>query len=78
MPFSAYDPEAVRLLSASLRDALEMVGKCSPGALSETETANLSQGIAANLMRAFDHGERDPSALTRAGLDGISAPPPRR
>ena len=74
MPFSAYDSDAIRLLSAAFTDALEVIRKSAPNALSDGETANLSKQIANNLLTAFDRGERDASALGRAALNGIFAP----
>ena len=75
MPFSAYDPEAVRLLSAAVSEALDFVQRAAAKPFTENETTNISKQIAANLMRVFDLGERDPSALKRAALEGLSATP---
>lgn len=71
MPFSVYEPDAVRLLSAALSDALEDVRESAGGPLTEIETTDFTKRLADNLMRAFDFGERDPAALKRAALRGI-------
>jgi hypothetical protein len=70
MPFSAYDSDALRVLSAALSGALDSVRKSKGRELTETETSNLSKKLAANLMAAFDDGNREPAALKRAALDG--------
>jgi len=71
MPFSAYDSDALRLLSAALSEALESVRKSAKRPLTESETAGFSKRLAAQLMEVFDRGERDPAALKRAALQGI-------
>jgi len=71
MPFSAYDSDALRLLSAALSDALETFRKSKGRALTETETSDLGIKLTANLMAAFDNGEREPAALKRAALRGV-------
>jgi hypothetical protein len=73
MPFSAYDSDALRLLSAALSDALDSLGKLKGRALTETETLDFSKKLTANLMSVFDNGERDPAALKRAALRGVYA-----
>jgi hypothetical protein len=75
VPFSAYDSDDIRLLSTAMSDALETAGKSENRPLSEIETANFSRRIAENLMRVFDSGEREPSALKRAAFEGISVSP---
>ena len=71
MPFSAYDSDALRLLSAALSDALDTLRKLNGHALTETETADFSKKLTANLMAVFDNGERDLEVLTRAALRGV-------
>ena len=71
MPFSVYDPDDVRLLSAALSDALEVVRKSASAPLTETETAHFTKRLAVNLMRDFDSGEREPAALKEGALRGI-------
>ena len=66
-----YDSDDLRLLSAALSDALELVQKSAGGPLTETETSDFSERLAANLFRVFDSGERDPAALKRAALKGV-------
>jgi hypothetical protein len=73
MPFSAYDSDALRLLSAALSEALDTLRKLNGRALTETETADFSKKLAANLMAVFDNGEREPAVLTRAALRGVYA-----
>ena len=55
MPFSAYDSDALRLLSAALSDALDSLGKSKGRALTETETSDFSEKT--HLMAVFDNGE---------------------
>jgi hypothetical protein len=43
--------------------------------LTEIRAANFAKRIADHLMMVFDLGERDPSALKRAALEGISVWP---
>lgn len=71
MSFSVYDTSAIQLLSAALGDTMQVVKNSAARPLSEGETASLSKQITYNLMRVFDLGERDPSALNRAALEGI-------
>lgn len=73
LPFSAYDPRAVRLLSAALSEALAEFRHACRFPLNATDLADVEQIIALNLMRAYDEGERDPGALKRAGY-----PAPRK
>jgi hypothetical protein len=63
MRLSAYDSDALRLLSAALSDALGILRKSAGGLLTETETSDSSKRLADNLFRAFDSGERNPAAL---------------
>ena len=71
MQFSAYNFDDLCLLSAALSEALALVRKSAGGPLTETETSDFSEKLAANLFRAFDSGERDPAALKLAALQGI-------
>ena len=61
----------LRLLSAALSDALGLVQKSAGGPLTETETSDFRERLAANLFVVFDSGERDPAALKRAALKGV-------
>jgi hypothetical protein len=70
MPFSDYDSDALRVLSAALSGALDSVRKSKGRALTEPETSKLSKKLAANLMAAFDDGNREPGALRHAALEG--------
>ena len=74
MPFSAYDSHAIRLLSAALSDALEVVRATLGGRLTEDEASDFTKKLAENLLRVFDSGERDPAALKQAALEGIFSP----
>jgi hypothetical protein len=69
--YSAYDSDDLCLLSAALSEALGLVRKSAGGPLTETETSDFSERLAANLFRVFDSGERDPAALKRAALKGV-------
>jgi hypothetical protein len=73
MPFSAYESDALRVLSAALSEALDTLRKLNGRALTETETSDFSKKLAANLMAVFDNGERDPAVLSRAALRGVYA-----
>ena len=75
MPFAALDADAIVMLSAVSTDALDRARKSASGFLSEAEVTELSKKIVGNLLNAFDLGERDPAALERAALAGISIPP---
>jgi hypothetical protein len=68
---SAYDSADLCLLSVALSEALALVRKSAGGPLTEIETSDFSERLAANLFRAFDSGERDPAALKLAALQGI-------
>jgi hypothetical protein len=71
VPFSAYDADDIRLLSAALAEALKWLERSIGHLLTEAETANISPRLARNLMNAFDGGERDPAALRDAALKGF-------
>ena len=66
-----YDFDDLCLLSAALSDALGLVQKSVGGPLTETETSDFRERLAANLFLAFDFGERDPAALKRAAIKGV-------
>jgi len=68
MSFSAYNSDALRLLSTALADAMGTLRKSNRNVLTETETSDLSRKLTANLMAVFDNGERKPAALARAAL----------
>jgi hypothetical protein len=71
MPFSAYDSDALRVLSAALSDTLDTLRKSMGREFTETETSTFSKKLTANLMAAFDDGKREPAALRRAALAGV-------
>jgi hypothetical protein len=71
MPNSIYDPEADRLLSAVLSEALDVVRRSAPTPLSEARMSDARQRINRNLREAYDNGERGPSALKRVGLRDV-------
>lgn len=72
---SVYDTPAIRILSAAHYAAMHEVKHCATRPLNEDETGKISKRITDNLMRVFDLGERDASALNRAALEGLSASP---
>jgi len=67
MPFSEYNSDGVRLLSAALCDALELVRRAS----GQPETSAITNRLVENLKETHDSGERDPKALKRAAVQGI-------
>ena len=71
MPFSAYNSNGLRLLSAPHSDAMGLVRRASGHSLSEVETSAVSKKLVENLKETHDSGERDPKALKRAALQGI-------
>jgi hypothetical protein len=71
MPFSAYNSNGVRLLSAAHSEAMGLVQRASGHSLSEVETSAVSKKLVENLKETHDSGERDPRALKRAALQGI-------
>ena len=71
MLFSAYDSNAIRLLSPAHSGSLGIIQKSLKRALAESEKTDFSKTIAENLMKAYDFGERNPEALSRAALQGI-------
>jgi hypothetical protein len=75
MTFSAYDPDAVRLLSAVLSDALDIVRRSAARPLTEAETSDFTKRITDNLLKRFNLGERAPSALRGAALREILSSP---
>ena len=70
MPFSAYDSEAIRLLSTALKDVLAQADQLSPAA----ELVAFDRAVTRKLIEAYDDGERDPEALKRAGVAGLRIP----
>ena len=70
MPFSAYDSDALRVLSAALSDTLDTLRKSTGRELTEIETSDFTKKLTANLMAAFDDGTRETAALKRAALEG--------
>jgi len=79
MSFSAYDTEALRLLTTALAEALVTFRASKRTALTETETSDVTRKITANLMTAYDNGERAPAALARVALQGVAmAQPPSK
>ena len=73
MTFSAYDTSDVKVLSAALAQAMRSLKRSAARPLTEIETTDFSKRITLNLMKVFDLGERDASALNRAALEGIYA-----
>jgi hypothetical protein len=73
MPFSAYNSNGVRPLSAAHSEAMGLVQRASGHSLSEIGTSAVSTKLVNNLMKTHDSGERDPKALKRAALEGIFA-----
>jgi hypothetical protein len=71
VPFSAYDADDIRLLSAALAEAMKWLERSTGHSLTEAETANISPRLARNLMKAFDARERDPDALRDAAPKGF-------
>jgi len=67
MPFSAYDIEAIRLLSKVLAEVNAQVGQ----GMSAAELAAVERAVTRKLIEAYDGGERDPDALKRAGAAGL-------
>ena len=72
--FSAYD-NALRVLSLALSDALEKALVAAAGPLTTADSLALLERLADNMMKAFELGERDHSALKHAALRGILASP---
>jgi hypothetical protein len=75
MPFSAYGSDALRLLAPALNDALAILDKSASRDLTDAEKVQFRTSVARNLMDAYDAGERDPTALSRASLRGILVSP---
>ena len=73
MPISAYDSDAIRLLSTALEIVLTEVERCNAAAL-EAERPALTSKITRDLMEAYDDGAHDLEALKRAGLAAIEPP----
>ena len=71
MPFSAYDSDALRVLTPALSEALEVLNKSAARNLTSAEKAHFRNSVARNLMDAYDCGERDPKALNQLGLRGL-------
>jgi hypothetical protein len=71
VPFSTYNTSDIRVLSAALAEALRIVTSSAARPLTEIETANFSKKVTESLMRTFDLGERDVSALVRAALASV-------
>ena len=70
MQFSAYDNQ-IRVLSSALSDALVTALKSTEASLSRSESLHVLNRLSDNLLEAFDHGEREHSALKRAALRGM-------
>ena len=73
MPFSAYDSDAIQLLSTVLSKALAEVSKSNLAPLSPAERAPVARRITRNLIQLYDGGEREPAALMRAVLSAEDA-----
>ena len=71
MPFSSYDAHGLRLLWHAHSEAMTRLQKTD---LTESARAVLSKQVVENLMKAYDSGLRDPTALYAAGLRGVRRP----
>jgi hypothetical protein len=71
MPPHVYDSYAIRILPAALGAAMRGVNSPPSRPLGKDEIAKLSKRITNNLLAAFDLGEREPTALRRAAIEGI-------
>ena len=71
---SAYDREALRLLSGVLFDVKRTIESWAVRPFTEGERTDVTRAVADRLMRVFDTGERDPRTLKRAAMEGLSAP----
>ena len=67
MPFRAYDPEGVKILSAALKEAKAEFAQTAPF-LSPTQWEGVSLEMVRRLMKAYDNGERNPDELRKAAL----------
>lgn len=67
MPFSAYDSEAIRLLSTALAEVMAAADRRLPTG----EFAAINRAVTRKLIEAYDDGERDPGALKAAGAAAI-------
>ena len=74
MALSVYDSNASRLHSDALFDALNVIRRSTVRPLTETETSDFTALLTNNLLKALNLGEREPSALRHAALQGISCP----
>ena len=70
MPFSAYDSEAIRLLSTALKEVLAQADQLTPAA----DVVAFDRAVTRKLIEAYDGGERDLEALKRAGVAGVRIP----
>lgn len=68
MPFSAYDEEAIRLLSTALAEVMAETDPQRPAA----ELAAFNRAVTRKLIEAYDGGERDLGALKRAGAEALA------
>jgi hypothetical protein len=66
---SLYDHKAMNLITGSLNDALETL-QFRHGTFISQKLKYVSEKLTNILMEAFDKGERDPDALTRAAVAG--------
>jgi hypothetical protein len=72
MTFSVYDSKALRTLSEALASVMLSVGGSATPPLTAIERSNAEKRATVCLLNAFDLGERDPAALERAALEGLS------
>jgi hypothetical protein len=75
VPFSAYDADALRVLTRALFEALATLNKSVPRPLTSSEKAHFHERIIRNLKEAYDAGQRDPEALKRIALRGVLISP---
>jgi len=68
MPFSEYDPDTARFLSALLSEIIDAVERSARFPRTEAEMADISTQIAISLIKGYRRGERDPSTLKRSSL----------
>jgi hypothetical protein len=73
MPFSSYDAHGLRLLWHAHSEAMAHLQNLDRP-FDERAKAALSRQVVENLMKAYDSGVRDPSALSSAALRGVRPP----
>jgi hypothetical protein len=71
MPFGAFDPETVKLLSAALQAAWHDLERDEPKN-SAAKKAKLIRAMTQNFLAAAASGERDPQRLKACALNGAA------